>query len=182
MSILPDLQLFELSLSLSEATVASGIKPDTFRNWLKRGLVEVGRKNPSGRYEFNGMETLYLSILVTLVEDYRISIIEAKNVALSCMNRAAPVKQSLVDGLPLTENYHLVAGDIRDQDTHKLVPASDVGKEIVSQSGSKAYVVVAVDRIAERCLELIFLLESRRDQQKEEKQKITESQLSKAPD
>ncbi|UWR22631.1 MerR family transcriptional regulator [Sulfitobacter sp. S190] len=73
--------IHERSFSTDELVSFSGVDPFTFRNWLKRGVINVGQKHRVGRWLFSPADIIRVSTVVDLVNDIGVSPAAANTLA-----------------------------------------------------------------------------------------------------
>ncbi|MER8539150.1 hypothetical protein NKH17_06750 [Mesorhizobium sp. M1334] len=61
------------SFTSEEVIAFTGVDKFTFRNWLKRGVVEMGEKHRLGRWLFSPVDMIRVSAMVDLVENIGMS-------------------------------------------------------------------------------------------------------------
>lgn len=61
----------EYSLTTDEIISITGIDKFTFRNWLKRKTIDVGKKHRTGRWLFCLVDVIKISSMVDLVHDIK---------------------------------------------------------------------------------------------------------------
>lgn len=53
----------EHQFTLREACYLSGVADDDLRNWLKRGILDMGKRHKLGRWLFSGIDVIQLRII-----------------------------------------------------------------------------------------------------------------------
>ncbi|MEW8047262.1 MAG: MerR family transcriptional regulator [Candidatus Thiodiazotropha sp.] len=85
------LDLTQKQFTFGQVRAVAGVKADTFRNWLKRGVIDIGEKTPTGRMLFSGADAIYLKMIVKLVTKFSVSLDTAKTIGIECLKRVAEI-------------------------------------------------------------------------------------------
>ncbi|WP_372615334.1 hypothetical protein [Aquicoccus sp.] len=73
--------LHERALTSDEVIKATGVDKFAFRNWIKRGTLEIGHKHRLGRLAFSPADAMRVSAMVDLVSKIGISPLAAAKLA-----------------------------------------------------------------------------------------------------